>query len=216
MSSTLLRTVHAREKQALVEEGALAVVLPYAAVRDLETVRSTPSALRESHPCVWRPLAGVHLQSARVQYCPTLGYRFLWCHVDNSSYRRHYLRFLQREHGWNGRSIPSEWHVDHIFNRARAKKLELGWVRMMLLPGPVNTSHGAGYEKQRTRSRILGRPGRSRKLDEITLLKVAGLRSPRQRTPLTLDIEAHARWIADRHGLATGSVISNIHDLLAI
>lgn len=216
MSSTLLSNVHNKERRSLVEEGALDVILPYAAVADLETILSTPSTLRRTHPSTLRPLPGAHPQSARIQDCPTLNYRFLWCHVDNSSYRRHYLRFLQHEHGWSGEKIPIDWHVDHIFNRARAKKTQLKWVRMMLLPRSINTSHGAGYEKHRTRSLILGTPGRSRHVDEVTLAKVCGLQSPQRGKEVSWKLEAYARWIAGKHGLSVPSVIENIQDLLAI
>ena len=215
MSLNRAYEVNTKEKRALVEEGGLECVMPYVAVRDLETVALTPSPLRRSHPCVWRPLPGVHLQRARVQHCPTLDYRFLWCHVDNSSYRRHYLRFLEHEYGWST-PIPSGWHVDHVFNRARAKKLELEWVRMMLLPGSINSSHGAGYEKQRTKSPVSGTPQRSRKLDDVTLLKVVGMRSPRRHAPLDQSIETYSQWIAGRHGLSAEAVKTNIRELLAI
>jgi hypothetical protein len=155
-------------------------------------------------------------QKALVQHCPTLGYRFLWCHVDNNSYRRHYVRFLQHEYKWGRSSLPRDWHVDHAFNRARARDLELNWVRMMLLPGSINMSHGAGYEKGRTRSPIPGTAGRDRKLDEVTLAKASGLKSPRRGEPLSAELEAYARRIAHKHGLPAQVVIDNIYELLAI
>jgi hypothetical protein len=150
-----------------------------------------------------------------VQHCPSLGSTFLWCHVDNDRYRAHYLRFLQQHHGWTGTSIPRSWHVDHVFNRARARRLQLPWIRMMLLPAPVNTSHGAGYEKGRTGNGI-GRVGRQRKVDEVTLMKICGRFSPKKHAPLPQSFASYAAFIERRHHLPAGSVEQNVRDLMRL
>jgi hypothetical protein len=217
LAHAFLEKVHKKERSAIIREGVLEnVVLPYAAVVDIETIRDTPTVLRGKYPCFLDPLKGVKAGKAMVQHCPTLDYRFLWCHVDNGSYRKHYLQFLRTHHGWHGHSISDKWHVDHVFNRARARRLQVNWIRMVLLPRSVNTSHGAGYERGRTGSKITGMAGRDHTLDEVTLSKISGLKSPRRGQPPSAELLSYARLIGRLHGLNEQAVLGNVSDLLDI
>lgn len=210
-----LTTIMATEREALLGEYALGNVPPYAAVSELDDVIRTPSVLRIPHPCWFVALAGSAPDQAKVQHCPSLGYRFLWCHVADDDYRAHYLAFANAEYGAGLAALPQALHVDHLFNRERARALDLRWIRMVLLPRGVNTSHGAGYEKSRTNG-LIGRAGRARGVDEVNLMKLCGIRTPRKGMPLPAEVHAHASRMADIFGLSVEDIIRNIEDLMEV
>lgn len=210
-----LATIMASEREALLGEYALGQVPPYAAVAALDDVERTPSAVRIPHPCWFARLDGAEPGRAMVQHCPSLSYRFLWCHVDDDDYRAHYLAFANAEHGAGLSALPQTRHVDHLFNRERARALGLGWIRMVLLPRGVNTSHGAGYEKSRING-LIGRAGRARGVDEINLMKLCGVRTPRKGMPLPAEAHAHATRMADTFGLTAEDIIRSIEDLMEV
>ena len=210
-----LDAIMATEREALLGEYALGGVPPYAAVEDLEEVMRTPTRVRMPHPCSFAPLAGTDAGQAQVQHCASLGYRFLWCHVDNDAYRGDYLAFANAEHEAGLAELPATLHVDHLFNRERARALELRWIRMVLLPRGVNTSHGAGYEKARTNG-LIGAARRARGVDEVNLMKLCGVRTPRKGMPLPPEALMHAARMAAHFGLSAEEIVRNIEELMEV
>ncbi len=89
------------------------------------------------------------------------------------------------------------------------------FVRMVLLGPGENRSHGAGYEKSRTAGGI-GRPERERGLDEIMLMKLCGIRSPRKNRPLSAEMIAHIYRIAALFNLPPLEIEQNIRDLMEV
>lgn len=210
-----LAAIMVMERDTLLGEYALGNVPPYAAVSELDDVVRTPSVLRIQHPCWFARLDGAAPDRAMVQHCPSLAFRFLWCHVDDDAYRAHYLAFANAEHGAGLTDLPQTLHVDHLFNRERARALDLAWIRMVLLPRGVNTSHGAGYEKSRTNG-LIGRAGRARGVDEVNLMKLCGVRTPRKGMPLPAEAFVHASRMAEIFGLSAEEIARNIEDLMEV
>ena len=147
MSSAFFDAVMHRERTALITEQRLTGMPAYSAVGDIGIVRDLPTSLRRQHPVNLEALG----ETSFVQACPTLGYRFLWVHVENDRYRRDYELHLKRCYGDAAQPLPADLHVDHLYNRERARVFKLTYIRMVLLPRGINTSHGAGYERLRTR-----------------------------------------------------------------
>ena len=175
-----LERVITEEREALTAEFLFPAgisriqIPPYCAVPEFQVLRITPSELRSRYPIFVEDLQPGTPGRAFVQICPGLRYRFLWTHVDNDAYRDDYVFFLRKHHNMHISDLPSSYQVDHLYNRARAREMRLPFVRTVLLPKSVNMSHGAGYEKSRTRSGV-GVPGRQRKIDEIVLMKLWGI-----------------------------------------
>jgi hypothetical protein len=86
---------------------------------------------------------------------------------------------------------------------------------MVLAPNSINSSHGAGYEKSRTRSR-LGRAGRGHKMDDIILMKLCGMPSPKKGQPLTAEMTAYIHQIAQLYGMKVSEIEQSINDLMAV
>jgi hypothetical protein len=154
-------------------------------------------------------------QKAFVQICEGLKYKFLWAHVDNDNYRGDYLNFLRKFHGVPVPDLPGNLHVDHLYNRARARKMQLSFIRMILLTGQINMSHGAGYEKQRTAGGI-GTPGNQRGIDEIVLMKLWGISSPRKDVPLTPRMQAYLDRMSALFGIPRAELERNIQELMDV
>src|SRR5262245_10271968 len=186
----------------LFAQGAAEMQIPpFCAVPGPDIVVRFPSLLRARHPAQIAELQGAHAGYSFVQTCPSLAYKFLWVHTENEEFRDDYLRFLRQEHQMTLPALPQTHHVDHLFNRARAKTMGLPFIRTALLPKSVNMSHGAGYEKSRTQG-VIGKPGRERKLDEVMLMKLWGVMSPRKDMPLSPEMLMHARRVAVLFGLS--------------
>lgn len=190
-------------------------VPPYVAVPDFETLQRTPTILRAKHPISIAELPGAKPQHAVVQECKSLSYKFLWTHVDNNNYRADYLKFLQLHHGLKIQALPTELHVDHLYNRARARAMDLPFVRMVLLPRSINTSHGAGYEKSRTKGKI-GTKGNQRGIDEIVLMKLWGVPSPSKNTPPTPQMLAHLGRISVLFNIPRAELERNVRTLMEV
>lgn len=188
--------------------------LPYAAVTEASVLVRTPNFVRSMHPVTLEGIPGKDRSLAFVQVCPTLKYKFLWVHADNDEYRRDYMSFLRSVHNVS-EELPNEIHVDHLYNRDRARALRAPFIRLVLAPRSINTSHGAGYEKSRSRNR-LGRADRDHKMDEITLMKLCGIRSPRKRQPLTAEMIAYVHQIAEIYGMKVEDIEKNIGDLMEV
>jgi len=91
----------------------------------------------------------------------------------------------------------------------------LTFIRTVLMPKSVNMSHGAGYEKLRTQGR-LGKPGRERKLDEVMLMKLWGVMSPRKDTPLSPEMLMHTRHVAVLFGMNPADVERSIREMMDV
>jgi hypothetical protein len=212
--------VMAKERQALMTEYLLPAgigensisVPPYTAVPDIQTLTNTPLGLRTRHPVRVELLRNRPITEAFVQVCPSLEYKFLWVQSRNEWYRADYVAFLRQFHNMNVQDLPTTRHVDHLFNRARAAGM---FIRTVLLPGWVNTSHGGGYEGRRTRSGV-GSSERQRSIDEISLMKLWNIRSPRKNTPLTPDMEAHIDRMAALFGMPREEIERNIRELMEV
>jgi hypothetical protein len=216
-----LEDIRIQEREALMTEylfpeGAFAKmqVPPYCAVPDFHVLETTPRSLRTRYPIRVEVLAGKE-GKAWVQTCDGLKYKFLWAHVDDDDYRDSYLKFLVTHHRMNISAIAENYHVDHLYNRARAREMKLPFVRMGLLPRSVNTSHGAGYEKQRTHGAI-GTPGNQRGIDEILLMKLWDIPSPRKGQSLTPAMQAHLDRMANLFGIPRAELLRNVADLMEV
>ena len=211
--------VMAQEREALLAEylfkqGVSGInVAPYCAVSDFEVLLRIPSILRNQHPVQIEELPGTDPGYAFVQSCGSLRYKFLWVHADNDNYRTDYETFLRKYHGLILERLPRDYHVDHLYSRKRAIGMGLQYIRAILLHESINTSHGAGYEKSRTQSGV-GRPGRERRLDEVMLMKLCGVASPRKSLPLTAETLLHAQRIASLFGMPVREVERNIRELM--
>lgn len=211
-----------KERQALFAESTCPVgpandatgMLPYAAVADLDTVEQTPTFLRHRHPVSFAGLDGSK-GDVKIQICDSLGYQALWAHVDNATYRADYLTFLRKQYNFDEEKLPTDYHVDHLYNNARAKADGLQWVRLVLLPAHVNVSHGAGYEKARLHG-IRGTLGRPRPVDEIVLMKLCGVSSPRKGLPLTAPMHAHVQNIAKQFNQPISEIEGSIRRLMEV
>jgi hypothetical protein len=208
------------ERRALTTEyllpagivGGTVQVPPYTAIPDTSVLIGTPLGLRTRHPIDIKDLPGRDRDQAFIQLCPSLDYKFLWVHAGNENYRQDYLSFLRAFHQVTLEDLPSTYHVDHLFNRARAGNM---FIRMILLPRGVNTSHGGGYEGARTRAGV-GRSGRERSLDEINLMKLWGIYSPRKNTPPTPQMLAHMQRVSVIFGIPMAEIERNIRELMAV
>jgi hypothetical protein len=206
-----------QERAALLGESLVKEsggLLPYAAVTDPEILVRTPTFLRSVHPVTIADLTGRDRSMAFVEICPSLKYSFLWVYADNNDYRSDYRSFLRNVHQVK-EDLPETIHVDHLYNRDRARQFKTPFIRLVLCPAGINISHGAGYEKKRGLSDI-GRPGREHKMDEITLMKLCGLRSPRKGQPLTPEMMGHVHSVARLYGLRVEEIIRNINDLMKV
>jgi len=189
-------------------------LLPYAAVTEPRIVERTPTFLRAVHPVTLETLSGRDREMAFVQVCPSLRYKFLWVHADNDDYRRDYAKFLREVHKVHD-DLPQQIHVDHLYNRERAKQMQTPFIRLVLVPQAINTSHGAGYEKSRARSG-LGRLGREHKMDEVTLMKLCGIPSPKKGQRLTAEMVVHVHQVAGLYGMSVRDIEAGIKDLMDV
>ena len=207
--------VRSRERDALLGEylNPLAQVPPYVAISNISDLTNTPSFLRAKYPLAIEPFPESDMTNGFVQHCPSLGYKFLWLRPEDKGHLSKYKAFLRRFYDIH--NIPDCYEVDHLFNRARAIALNLSHVRMVLLGRRENRSHGAGYEKSRTAGRM-GRSGNQRGIDEITLMKLCGIASPRKDRPLSSEMLAHVQRMGAMFGLPPLEIEANLRELMAV
>lgn len=202
------------EESALMGETLKGYVFPYAAVENPEDIVRTPTDLRRLYPVTLVDLPGEDRSNAFIQLCDGLKYKFLWVNAHHKKYRESYQAFLKHFHKIT-HDIPSDLHVDHLYNSARARAQNIPWIRVILVPRSINTSHGAGYEKSRGK---IGADavGRVHIMDEILLMKVCGMPSPRQGEPLTAEMISHIHRIAEYYGMNPKDIERNITDLMRV
>jgi hypothetical protein len=215
-----IRDVMEQERAALLGESLIVVppmgsgVLPFSAVTEPEVLVRSPTFLRSVHPVRLETLPGRDRNTAFVQVCPSLGYKFLWVNSSNDRYREDYKTFLREFHKLSG-EVPKGLDVDHLYNRDRAKSLGTPFIRTVLAEHTINISHGAGYEKSRSRSG-LGAFGRDHTMDTITLMKLCGMPSPKKGQPLTAEMLAHVHLVAITYGMKVGDLEREIMDLMDV
>jgi len=215
-----IQDVMTQERDALLGESLTKIpflgsgILPFAAVTDPDVLVRSPTFLRSMHPVTLEALPGRDRGMAFVQTCSTLKYKFLWVHADNDKYRDDYKTFLKQVHKVS-EDLPKSIAVDHLYNRDRALSLGTPFIRTVLAHESINSSHGAGYEKSRSRNG-LGAIGRDHTMDTITLLKLCGIPSPRKGRPLTAQMRAHVNQIAALYGLKVEEMEQEIADLMDV
>lgn len=99
---------------------------------------------------------------------------WLWYDPSRDDYRDAFRSFLAREQNFR-HPLPGDYHVDHVYNRARALKFGYGLVRMALVEGHVNTDHGRTYEKGIGLADAGRRAKTMKLLDAMTELKLFGI-----------------------------------------
>jgi len=213
-----LADIRNRERDALLGEYLFpqlggVQVSPYSAIGSIADLTGTPSVIRAKHPLSILAFPGADPARGFVQHCPSLGYKFLWLPPGEEGYLAIYRAYLKAHHGLEPGTAGFD--VDHLFSRARAGDLRLTHLRMVLLGQGENRSHGAGYESGRTRAGI-GTPGRQRGIDEVMLMKLCGISSPRKNQALSPEMLAHVQRIAALFGLSPMEIEQNIRDLMAV
>lgn len=194
--SAVLDAYILRQRQALVGEvGVMGQVPPIVAVLGLGTLIDFWS--RRLPAATFAPLRGT--SNLIVQRGPTGNW--LWIDPAYDGYRAAFGTFLETVQGVTA-GLSSSYHVDHVYNRARARQFGYGLVRMALVSGPVNTDHGRNYEKG------IGAADRPRRakimklLDAMTELKVFGIQSLRAGASLSDEQLAAAEDAAATYGIS--------------
>lgn len=188
-------------------------ILPYAGVPDPEELTKTPTRLRAAHPVQLVPLPDQDQKMAFVQVCPSLKYKFLWAHMDNTAYRDDYGRFLKIFHGVT-EELPKGIVADHLYNRARARVFGTPYVRMMLAEAPINSSLGGGYERLRTGG--VGTVGNQRPIDTVLLLKINGMPSPKKGKSLTAEMIGHIQRVSALYGIPFDDLVDDVKRLMEV
>lgn len=205
--------VRAFERTALIRETVACHHPPLIAVNNLDDVQRQPTPLRLNHPAEVYPLPGAH-GAAFVVSTPTLDSKFLWVATENERYRDDYFQFVRLEYPGTEAEVGG-LHVDHLFNRARARAYALRFLRLALLEGAVNRSHGASYEKDLTTNEA-GRRRRDLKyMDEIISMKYFGFLPPLRNDPRESEVSAYAAFAASSLGLDANEVRASIRCLRA-
>nr|WP_314075231.1 hypothetical protein [uncultured Roseococcus sp.] len=136
----------------------------------------------------------------------------LWMDPAASGYRDLFGRFLT-EHWGTARTLTnSGYDVDHMYNRARARRYGYGLVRMFLVRGEINRDHGRAWERQ------IGTAEKDRfvkimkLLDGMSELKVLGL-PPVKNGLLLPEHHAAARQAAAQYGIPVDAALQTLRAL---
>jgi len=204
------RVMESERRSILAELAANKGMPPFSAIGDIATATAVPTVFRAEHPARLESLG----EGSFVVSTPTIQSKVLWVRTDNDAYRASYGTYLEQHHNGYPGQIPSNLHVDHLYNRERALAFGLTYIRMGLLPGGPNTSHGASYEKKRTHG--VGAKGRDRKIDTVMMMKAFGYRSPPMGGRKTHDMRAFAKEFAPIFGISEDAVMKEIADLVEV
>jgi len=204
------RVMEGERRSILAELEANSGIPPFAAISEIATAKNVPSQFRSRHPARMEALG----EGSFVIATPSIQSKVLWVRTDNDAYRASYATYLERHHNGYPGQLPSNLHVDHLYNRERALAFGLTYIRMGLLPSRPNTSHGAGYEKKRTHG--VGAQGRDRKIDTVMMMKAFGYRSPPMGGRKSPDMRAFASRFAPIFRISEDAVMSEIADLVAV
>ncbi len=198
-----------RERDALAAETRIAHCPPLVAVNDIDEVARVPSQLRWNHSATVTALSGAK-GAAFIVDCSSLQSASLWCGIENNTYRDDYLRFLNATYQLNIDRIPPCYDVDHLYNRSRAQIYGLRFIRLALVEGRANRSHGAAYEKDITTNEAVRVRKDMKLMDEISCMKYFGFLSPLRDNPREGEVKAYAAFAASRLGLDPALVRENV------
>lgn len=201
-----------REHDALASETRLAQCPPIVAVNQMDDVGRVPSALRWNHPTTVTPLANAK-GGAFVVDCPSLQSTALWVATANDAYRDDYLAYLNGTYHLNLSKVPAEYDVDHLYNRSRARMYGLQFIRVALVVGSANRSHGGAYEKDITANEALRVRKDMKVMDEISSMKYFGFLSPLRNDPRESEIAAYANFASAKLGLDPAQVRESVRYL---
>jgi hypothetical protein len=197
-----------REHDALAAETRLAQCPPLVAVNNIEDVAKVPTILRWNHPANVTKLEGAK-GDAFVVDCPSLKSTALWVGTSNDHYRDDYLCYLTTTWGLQISKVPAEYDVDHLYNRRRARMYQLCFIRVALVAGSANRSHGGAYEKDITTNEAMRVRKDMKLMDEISSMKYFGFLSPLRDNPRESEIDAYAAFAATKLGLNAAEVKEN-------
>ncbi len=201
-----------REREGLMAETRIAQCPPFVAVNNMAVVAQYPTALRAKHPAKVSALKGSK-GSAFVVDCPSLKSACLWVATSNDGYREDYLEFLRSVHGLQIAAIPTGFDVDHLYNRSRAQIYMLEFIRLALVKGAANRSHGASYEKDLTRNEAARVRKEMKLMDEISMMKYFGYLSPLRSNPRAAEVRAYANFAASQMGLDADEICASVQYL---
>lgn len=202
-----------REHEALAAETRLSHNPPFVAVNDMEVVTRVPSFLRHDHPSSVSALVGSKGEAFVVD-CPSLNSTALWVGTENDDYRKDYLLYLRSNYKLNIDRIPEDLHVDHLYNRARARNYKLKYIRSALVDRPINTSHGASVEKAATKNEALRTPKDMKSMEELISMKYYGFLPPLRDDPRESEIAAYANFASMHLGLDAKEVRRSISNII--
>ena len=189
-----------REHDALAVETRITQCPPIVAVNDMDDVGRVPRVLRDAHATTVKSLAGTR-GTAFVVDCPSLDSTALWVGTANDYYRDDYVVYLNSIYKFKLERVPAHYDVDHLYNRARAQMYGLQFIRVALVAGAVNRSHGASVEKDLTVNEALRVRKGMKVMDEIATMKYFGFLSPTRTNPRANEITAYANFAATKLGL---------------
>ncbi len=198
-----------REHNALAAETRVAQCPPLVAVNNMDDVARVPSKLRWNHPTSVTALAGAK-GAAFVVDCQSLESTALWVGTANDSYRDDYLKYLTTTYSMDISKVPANYDVDHLYNRSRARMYGLQFIRVALVAGPANRSHGGAYEKDITTNEALRVRKDMKLMDEISSMKYFGFLSPLRNDPRESEIAAYSNFAATKLGLDPAEVRESI------
>jgi hypothetical protein len=201
-----------REHDALIAETRIAQCPPFVAVNSMDVVAWYPSSLRRDHPATIAALSQSKGRAFIVD-CPSLKSTCLWVRTDNDTYREDYLHFLNAAYQLEIARIPAPYDVDHLYNRSRAKIYALEFIRLALVSGPANRSHGAAYEKDITQNEAARVRKEMKLMDEVSMMKYFGYLSPLRDNPRKGEVRAYASFAASKMGLEAAEIVKSVQYL---
>jgi hypothetical protein len=198
-----------REHDALAAETRIAQCPPLVAVNNMDDVGRVPTKLRWNNPTTVARLPGAK-GAAFVVNCASLGSTALWVGTANDAYRSDYQLYLNTTYNLNLAKIPATYDVDHLYNRSRARGYGLQFIRVALVVGPANRSHGGAYEKDITANEAMRVRKDMKVMDEISSMKYFGFLSPLRNDPRESEITAYANFASTKLGLDPKEVRENV------
>jgi hypothetical protein len=201
-----------REHDAFIAETRMAQCPPFVAVNQMSVVAQYPSSLRRDHAATVTVLPQSRGKAFVVE-CPSLQSTCLWVGTENDSYREDYLRFLKTAYELQISAIPAGYDVDHMYNRSRALVYDLQFIRLALVTGAANRSHGASYEKDITRNEAARVRKEMKLMDEISMMKYFGFLSPLRDNPRKSEVSAYAAFAASKMGLEADEIQKSVEYL---
>ena len=101
-----------------------------------------------------------------------------WVAAHYSGYRGAYSKYLTQVFGFKG-DVGDEIDIDHLFNQGRGKKMAKGYLRVFPVSKVINRQHGSIFERRATSSEKERKMKTMHFMSFIALLKVMGVKPPR-------------------------------------